>query len=661
MTGPLLAALRKTSFRNKVTWLATMTSSLAVILLSVLLSAINYADLDRESRTLATSRARLVAINSEAPLAFDDRELATEALSALRAAPEVASASLFDPQGNRFAQYRRPKDAGPTFSPGRGSSEHGRWLVVHLPVGDQSPASGTVQLVYDRSGMWERFVAGLVVALGVIIGAMLLSFLVGRRISQRLVKPIDELAQTAHRISRSKNYALRAVKLGNDELGALTDAFNEMLDQIQQQEQELAAAHAAREGLLDAERSARAELERASQLKDEFVATLSHELRTPLTPILGWVEVLKRKNSPDPQLAQGLEVIERNARMQTQIIEDLLDMSRIVSGKVRLNILPVNLTEVIEAGIATVKPAAEAREIELVMSLDTSAGLIRGDPGRLQQIIWNLLTNAIKFTPRGGRVQISLLRGNANMVIEVSDTGQGIAPSFLPHIFERFRQADSSTTRNHGGLGLGLAIVKQLVELHGGSIGVYSSGKGLGTTFTVLLPMAGMQQVEHTRSPASVPPTRALTSTPRQTTVLDGLCVLVVDDDEDARTLIATVLEERRACVVVSDSAEHALPLLQSARPQVLISDIGMPGMDGYELMRHIRGLPDALGGSTPGIALTAFAGSEDRRRALHAGYQLHLAKPVQPTELIDALARIVEQAGDRPRSHSSHSKSVAD
>lgn len=649
--GPFSTAMRATSFRNKVTWLAATTSGVAVILSGVLLSAINYANLNNEARAAAMSQARLVAINSEAPLAFEDKVLGAEALSALRAAPEVASASLFDHQGKLFAQYRRPDDAGPIFPPSGGTAEHDRWLLVHLAVYDDTQSRGTVQLVYDRKGLWQRFVAGLMLSLGATAGAMLAAFLVGRRISRNLVKPIDELAVTANRISRSKDYALRARKLSGDELGSLTDAFNEMLDQIQQQEQALAAAQSAREKLLDAERAARADAERASRMKDEFVATLSHELRTPLTPILGWVEVLKRKNSPDPQLAQGLEVIERNARMQTQIVEDLLDMSRIVSGKVRLDIVPVNLVDVIEASVATVKPAADARDIELVVSLDTSAGEIRGDPGRLQQIIWNLLSNAIKFTNRGGRVHISLLRGNANMVIEITDTGQGIAPAFLPHIFERFRQADSSTTRHHGGLGLGLAIVKQLVELHGGSVGAYSSGKGRGTTFTVLLPMAGAQEAHDSAAPESIPPTMGLPDAPREPASLDGLCVLVIDDDDDARTLIATVLEERGARVVASGTAERALSLLQSTRPQVLISDIGMPEIDGYELMRRIRVLPPVLGGRTPGIALTAFARNEDRKRALHAGYQLHLSKPVEPADLIAAVARIADKPGGQPQS----------
>lgn len=647
MTWPLAARWRVASFRNKVTLLATATSGLAVVLLSSLLSVIYYVNLNSEARVAAASHARLIAINSEAPLAFDDHVLAAEALAVLRAAPEVASASLFNAQGEPFARYRRPKDPGPAFgsAAAHASFTLARWLVVHRPV--EGDVSGTVQLVYDRSGLRRRFMAGVMLSLGATIGAMLVGFLVGRRISQGLVKPIDELAHTANRISLSKDYSLRAHKLSDDELGALTDAFNGMLDQIQQQELEIEAGQAAREKLLDAERSARADAERASQLKDEFVATLSHELRTPLTPILGWVEVFKRRPSPDPQWSQGLEVIERNARMQTQIIEDLLDMSRIVSGKVRLDIVPVNLVEVIEAGVSTVKSAAQAREIELVTSLDTSARTIRGDPGRLQQVVWNLLTNAIKFTDRGGRVHISLLRGNTNMVIEVTDTGQGITPAFLPHIFERFRQADSSTTRHHGGLGLGLAIVKQLVELHGGSIGAYSSGKGRGATFTVLLPMVAARNADDMR--ASEPGTRPARPAPSQDMPsLTGLQVLVADDDADARTLIATVLEDCGAQVTVSDSAGHALSVLQSTRPHLLISDIGMPEVDGYELMRRVRVLPAVLGGLTPAIALTAFARAEDRRRALQAGYQLHLTKPVEPTLLAAAVSRLADRSGGR-------------
>lgn len=512
--------------------------------------------------------------------------------------------------------------------------------MLSLPVSDREQTLGGMQLVYDLGHLRQRLFAGLMISLAAALGAMLVGYLIGHSIGRGLVRPIDELAKTANEVSRSKNYALRATKLSEDELGSLTDAFNDMLAQIQQQERELAAAQAAREALLDAERSARSEAERASRIKDEFVATLSHELRTPLAPILGWVAILKHKASTDPQTVQGLEVIERNARAQTQIIDDLLDVSRIVSGKVRLDVRMVDLADIIEAGMDTVRPAAEAREIRLHAMIDPAVLPIRGDPSRLQQIVWNLLSNAIKFTSRGGRVQISLVRVQSHIEIVVADSGQGITADFLPRVFDRFRQADSSTTRQYGGLGLGLAIVKQLAELHGGAVSAYSAGLGEGASFTVALPVLALHGTEVVVARDHPGMSRG-SSLEDLSVSLKGLCILVVDDDADTRAMIAMLLEERGATLARAASAEEAIKLVRSLRPQLMISDIGMPVTDGYELMRRLRALPAEQGGQTRAIALTAFARSEDRTRALRSGYQLHLAKPIEPAELLAAVVSI--------------------
>ncbi|MGQ0697689.1 MAG: ATP-binding protein [Panacagrimonas sp.] len=629
------------SFEDKVTLLAAIASGVAVIVVSALLSLAAYTDFKREAVASANSHAQLVALNSGAPLAFGDPVAGAEALAVLRATPDVASAVQYDTAGKVFAEYRRASNPGPVFGPEAvGTHERQGWLVVRVPVLDREEIHGGVQLVYDLSHLRQRLWSGLLVALAATLGATLVGYWIGRGISRNLVRPIDELARTAHSVSRSKDYALRAKKLSADELGSLTDAFNEMLGQIQQQERELAVAQAAREALLDAERSARAEAERASRMKDEFVATLSHELRTPLTPILGWVAILKRTGPPDAQTAQGLEVIERNARVQTQIIDDLLDVSRIVSGKVRLDIQPVNLAEVIDAGVATVLPAADAREIRLNTVIDSGTQSIRGDAARLQQIVWNLLSNAIKFTPRGGRVEISLTRVESRVEIAVADSGAGIAPDFLPHVFERFRQADSSTTRQYGGLGLGLAIVKQLAELHGGSVAAHSAGVGQGARFTVTLPVVAVHVPDAVEPREHARPGRS-GGVDDSDVSLKGLRILVVEDDHDARALIAMVLEGRGAEVLRAASAEEALVAVRSLRPQLMVSDIGMPGVDGYELMRLVRLLPADAGGTIPAIALTAFARSEDRTRALGAGYQLHLVKPIEPPELVAAVASI--------------------
>ncbi len=402
-------------------------------------------------------------------------------------------------------------------------------------------------------------------------------------------------------------------------------------------------ANAEKDKLLESERFARAEAERASQLKDEFLATLSHELRTPLTAILGWTQVLRRQKQEDPDISAGLSVIERNSRVQAQLVEDLLDMSRIISGKIRLDVQRVQLETVIESAYETVRPAADAKGVKIRKVLDPLAGPVSGDPNRLQQIVWNLLNNAVKFTPRGGKVDLLLERVNSHLEITVHDTGEGISPEFLPHVFDRFRQADGTTTRRHSGLGLGLSIVKHLVELHGGTVRAKSAGVGQGATFVVELPVAPvlsdnnrLGSTENTRSneprhPAAAHPHRQEDCYPK----LDGVKVLVVDDDNDARELMRHVLEECGASVLVAADAKSAFELLREHRASVLVSDIGMPHHDGYELIRWIRSLPESEGGRTPALALTAFARSEDRRRAIACGYQWHLSKPAEPAELV--------------------------
>jgi PAS domain S-box-containing protein len=398
--------------------------------------------------------------------------------------------------------------------------------------------------------------------------------------------------------------------------------------------------------LLASERAARSAAEHASRMKDEFLATLSHELRTPLNAILGWSHILRQGSMDETDLKQGLETIERNARVQTQLIEDLLDMSRIISGKLRLDAQSVEPISFIDAAMETIRPTAQAKGVHLERELDTSAGPVWGDPGRLQQVVWNLLSNAVKFTPAGGRVSIGLQRIESHIEIRVQDTGQGIDAQFLPYVFDRFRQADPTTTRKFGGLGLGLAIAKQLVELHGGEVRVQSDGLNKGSTFLVLLPVkAAAQFVRATRSPAPADVVVEPTPTPAQID-LSGLKVLVVDDENDACILIQRALRDYKAEVVTAQSAKEGLALVESARPDILVSDIGMPEIDGYEFLRRVRILTPERGGKTPAIALTAFARSEDRTRALMAGYSVHVAKPVEPNELIVTVASLAGRTG---------------
>jgi PAS domain S-box-containing protein len=405
-----------------------------------------------------------------------------------------------------------------------------------------------------------------------------------------------------------------------------------------------AARHSAEERkvLLESERLARAEAERTSQMKDEFLATLSHELRTPLSAILGWAQVLRRGSRDPADLQRGLQTIERNARAQAQLIEDLLDMSRITSGKVLLDMQNVAPAPFIDAAIDTVRPAADAKNIRIEKNYAPDVGTIAGDPARLQQVIWNLLSNAIKFTPGGGAVSIDLAQHAGQVAITVRDTGVGIRPEFITHVFERFRQADASTTRRHGGLGLGLSIVKHLIEQHGGTVRAESAGEGQGASFTIELPAAA-------QSPAPPRSARAMMiRTPAPATGefalrdLSGVNVLVVDDDRDARELIFRILSDCQATVRIAGSAREAVDMMRAAPPDLLISDLGMPEVDGFELLAWVRQLGRDHGGEVPAVALTAFARSEDRLRALEAGFSAHISKPVEPSELIAAVASLV-------------------
>jgi len=402
-------------------------------------------------------------------------------------------------------------------------------------------------------------------------------------------------------------------------------------------------AEVEREQLLASERHALERAEFEARMKDEFLAILSHELRTPLNAIFGWANILRTSDNP-AEIAEGLEVIERNARAQTTIIEDLLDMSRIISGKVRLEVQRVDLLSVINSAIESVQPMATAKQIRLTSVLDPLASPVSGDPARLQQILWNLLTNALKFTPKGGRVHVVLERVNSHLEISVNDTGSGIAPDFLPYVFDRFRQADASTKREQRGLGLGLAIVKNLVELHGGNVRAKSPGLNKGSTFAIVLPMV-MVNVE--ADPKRQHPRAVMEELVEERLDLHGVRVLAVDDEADARHLIKRILSSCGAQVETADSGAASLRFLRKRKPHVLIMDVGMPNEDGYEAIRKVRQLTSEEGGKVPAIALTAFARSEDRRRAILNGFQMHIAKPVEPSELIAMVASLAGRTGD--------------
>jgi PAS domain S-box-containing protein len=437
--------------------------------------------------------------------------------------------------------------------------------------------------------------------------------------------------------------AVRISPLRHEEqvIGTLT-VIEDVTERVAR-EAELQAQIEDRSRLLSSEKLARNEAERANRLKDEFLATISHELRNPLNAIMGWAHMMRLGKLTPANVERAVETIYRNAKSQTQLVADLLDVSRIISGKLRLDVRTVDLIQIVDDAIDSIRPAADAKGIRLQTMLDPSAGPITGDADRLQQVVWNLLTNAVKFTPKGGRIQIKLQRVESHVEVVVTDSGIGISKDFLPHVFDRFRQADASTTRIHGGLGLGLSIVHQLVDLHGGTVNVQSEGEGKGATFTISLPFAGVVSNQQDAEPVLIPNEEVITLDGLPS--LEGLKILVVDDEADTRELIREVLKECGSEVITSCSVAEALAALEEHKPDILISDLGMPDEDGYSLITKIRALPSERGGHIPAAALTAYARAEDRMRVLRSGFQFHLPKPVDSAELVTVVASLAGRA----------------
>jgi signal transduction histidine kinase/CheY-like chemotaxis protein len=472
------------------------------------------------------------------------------------------------------------------------------WAVVY-----EEPAEAAAAPLRALTWTFTPLAAGLAVVLGV----------AGVVLARRVVRPIEELTAAAERSGADVPRFPPRTGRGT-EVERLARALGRMGDALRQRAAELERVVG--------------ELEAASRAKDQFLATLSHELRTPLNAVYGWARMLRGPALDPAVTARAIAAIERNAAAQAQLINDLLDVSRIVTGKMQLDVRTVNVNDVVRGALETVRLAAEAKGIDLQTALDPHPALVRGDPARLQQVVWNLLVNAVKFTPREGRVRVSVHAPGAHAVIMVRDTGQGITPDVLPHVFERFHQADSGSTRTHGGLGIGLALVRHLVELHGGSVRASSEGQDRGATFVVELPLAtGDTVADGDRAPAAV------MKTPDETT-LAGIDVLVVDDDADSLEMLATLLARQGASVRTCKSAAEGLDALLRRPPDVLLSDVEMPGTDGYGLIRQVRALPAESGGMVPAAAITAYGRPDDRVKALAAGFTMHLPKPVDPDEV---------------------------
>jgi len=602
--------------RRKLLLLTLTSTTVALTLASGGFLAWDIAQFRSEAKQDTRAQSAILAENSGAPLTFGDDRVAREILQTLAVRPRVQMACLYESTGTVLTSYQRdPRGVCPARPPGA-STFGWRTFAVVTPVGIGRKTVGTLYVRRDLGDMYAR----LRVAAATVLGLLLLAFgaavLTSARMQRSIARPLLQLADTARAISTTRNYALRAAAESDDEIGVVMRSFNEMLDRIGE--------------ALERERQ-------AGRLKDEFLATLSHELRTPLTAMLGWTRMLRSSRLDPAMQARALEIIERNARAQASLVEDLLDMSRIVSGRPRLRIAEIDFAAVVDAAVEVVHPAATAKRLRLNIEVGERPAMTRADAGRLQQVVWNLLSNAVKFTPPDGQIRVRLEREDGYH-LSVSDTGPGIEPAFLPIVFEPFRQIDGTSSREYGGLGLGLAIAKQLVELHGGTIAAHSRGHGTGATFKVHLPSvvaASTEPAASTRWLEPQPPSKIDRS------LLRGLRVLVVDDEEDARALLETALRQYGAEVLTASNAADALAEIERHHPDVLVSDIGMPVEDGHSLIRKLRLRPVSKGGGIPAIAITAYASISDRLAAEAAGFQAHIAKPFEIAEVANLTASL--------------------
>ena len=629
---------RRLPIRIKLISMMMEIAAVVLILSSLAYIATDIYQTRRQILTDLQSQAVLILQNSDAPLEFNDHKAARAILETLSSKSNIRLACLYDADDQFFTDYRA---AGETVTcPPSAAMADPQFGMNSLEVSQQGALEGkkfgSIRIRSDLRALYQRARLQFGIVAVVLVLAAVVAVAMSSRLQAVVADPVTTLARTARDVSTRGDYSLRATRSTDDELGELVDAFNNMLGQIQAREADLSRANDdLRKEIAERQRAEqeRAELlvreREANRLKDEFLATLSHELRTPLNAILGWTKLLRANAVPPASVDRALEKVERNAQVQSRLIEDLLEVSRIVSGKLRLEYRPFDLVTLCVTAIDSIRPAAEARGVAIHRDFRQLSMPTSGDPDRLQQVIWNLLSNAVKFTPSGGTVTVGLRREVDIDEIVVNDTGIGIEPEFLPNVFETFRQADASSTRTYGGLGLGLSIVKHLVDLHGGDVQAASNGKDAGATFTVRLPVRTIERRRATDD--TLPPPPQLRGR------LAGRSILVVDDDADTRDLLVSVLESAGGRVRAAASAEEAVALSLDQVPEALVSDIAMPGEDGYALMRR---LTSALGSRAPRVrvALSAFAAAPDRERALAAGFQRHVAKPVDPAALVRIL-----------------------
>jgi len=589
-----------------------MMSSFVLLLASVSFVTWDFYRFRAEMEVDLATEAGLVLDNTAAAITFKDPDAARQTLDMLSIDPHVQIACLYLSSGELFAAanfHDRSEDSCPSgLTPGVNYTPNRLQLTQQLTRGVDR--GSMLFIASDLNAHRARLQTQATAVAAVLIVGWMVSFLLSSLLQRIVSKPIDRLAGTARSIADRGDYSIRAASTADDEIGVLVHAFNQMLDEIQ-------ASHRERTELLDRE-------QQANRLKDEFLATLSHELRTPLNAIVGWVHLLRRGQLPLEEQQHALERIDRNAHAQARLVQDLLDVSRITSGKLLLDIREIDLATVVNNALDACRPAADARQVDLICHCHGSFPTM-GDPDRLQQVMWNLVTNAVRFTPTGGSVTVGLSRALNHDIIEVRDTGAGIEPQFLPFMFEPFRQADAASTRTHGGLGLGLTIVRRLTEMHGGTVTVSSEGLGKGAQLTVMLPVRRATQAV------------AASHGSRTRGTLSDATVLVVDDDPDTLELLESTLELAGAKPIGAHSVAEAVIAMDGHPLDAMISDIAMPGQDGYTLMTLMK---DRLGAEMPAatIALTAYASGADRERALAAGFREHLAKPVNPDVLVQTL-----------------------
>jgi signal transduction histidine kinase/ActR/RegA family two-component response regulator len=612
--------LNRLSIRQKLTAMLMIASATVLLLASAAFVIWDFYRFRADMRVDLTTQAALVLENTEAAVTFGDPDAARETLEMLSINPHTQIACLYLPTGALFAQasfHDVTADRCPeAVSPGSEFTATRFHVVQQLQRG--TDRGSLLFLASDLDAHRARIRTQAAAVGAILVAGLVLAFLLSQLLQNIVATPIAGLAKTARDIADRGDYSIRATRSTRDEIGVLVQAFNRMLDEIQASQRE-------RADLLDRE-------QQANRLKDEFLATLSHELRTPLNAIVGWVHLLRRGQLPQEEVQHALERIDRNAHAQARLVQDLLDVSRITSGKLLLDIREMDLAAVALNAIDACRPAAEARQVILVAQFSGTFPTM-GDPDRLQQVVWNLITNAVRFTSAAGHVIVSIDRRDMVDTLQVRDTGAGIEPQFLPFMFEPFRQADAASTRTHGGLGIGLTIVRRLTEMHGGAVAVASDGPGKGATLTVTLPVRAQ-----TVSATPVHLTRARAGTLTQATVL------VVEDDPDTLHLLEATLRSAGATPIVAASVADALRQIDGMAFDALVSDIAMPGQDGYTLMALLK---DRLGPAMPtaSIALTAYAGRADRDRALQAGFREHLAKPINPDILLQTLEDLLAQA----------------